>query len=66
LTGSRSKLVYAPLPADDPSQRQPDIALARQRLGWNPAIPLSEGLVKTIEWFRSMDLAHYRPPTPNY
>ena len=66
LTGSRSKLVYERLPADDPTQRQPDIALARKHLGWQPTVPLREGLGKTIEWFRSIDLGHYRPPTPNY
>jgi len=66
LTGSSSRLVYMPLPADDPRQRQPDIALARGRLGWQPTVPLREGLVKTIEWFRSIEPSHYRPPTPNY
>ncbi len=66
LTGSRSKLVYEPLPTDDPTQRQPDITLARKHLGWQPTVPLREGLGKTIEWFRSIDLGHYRPPTPNY
>jgi UDP-glucuronate decarboxylase len=63
---SRSKLVYMPLPADDPTQRQPNIALARKWLDWNPTVPLREGLQKTIEWFRSIDMGHYRPPTPNY
>ena len=66
LTGSRSKLVYEPLPTDDPTRRQPDITLARTHLGWQPTVPLREGLGKTIEWFRSIDLGHYRPPTPNY
>lgn len=66
LIGSRSKLIYQALPVDDPTQRRPDITLARQRLGWQPTIPLREGLMKTIEWFRSIDLDHYRPPTPNY
>ncbi len=66
LTGSRSKLVHEPLPADDPTQRQPDITLARKNLGWEPKVPLREGLAKTIEWFRTIDLGHYRPPTPNY
>ena len=66
LTGSRSKMVYHPLPADDPTQRQPDISLAREKLGWEPAIPLREGLERTIEWFRSIDVTEYRPPTPNY
>jgi UDP-glucuronate decarboxylase len=66
LTGSRSKLVYQQLPIDDPTQRKPDITLAKKHLDWSPAIPLREGLLKTIEWFRSIDLNHYRPPTPNY
>jgi len=66
LTGSASKLVYEPLPPDDPIQRQPDITLAGERLGWQPTVSLREGLIKTIEWFRSIDLSHYRPPTPNY
>jgi UDP-glucuronate decarboxylase len=66
LTGSRSKLVHQPLPVDDPTQRQPDITLAKRHLGWSPTIPLREGLLKTIEWFRSIDMNHYRPPTPNY
>ena len=66
LTGSRSQLVYRPLPADDPTQRQPDITLAGKHLGWKPTVPLREGLATTIEWFRSIDLSHYRPPTPNY
>jgi len=66
LIGSRSKLIYQPLPADDPTQRQPDITLARSKLGWEPKVPLEEGLAKTIEWFRSIDITAYRPPTPNY
>ena len=66
LTGSRSKLIRQPLPIDDPMQRRPDISLAERRLGWRPAVSLREGLLKTIEWFHSIDLNHYRPPTPNY
>jgi UDP-glucuronate decarboxylase len=66
LTGAGSELVYRPLPADDPTQRQPDITLARERLDWQPTIPLGEGLEKTIEWFHTINLSHYRPPTPNY
>jgi UDP-glucuronate decarboxylase len=66
LTGSKSKIAHEPLPADDPVQRQPDITLARERLGWEPTIALREGLLKTIEWFRSINLAHYRAPTPNF
>ena len=52
LTGSRSKIVYKPLPADDPTQRRPDIALAKAELGWEPHIRLDEGLQKTIAYFR--------------
>ena len=66
LTGSRSKLVHQPLPADDPTQRRPDITLATERLSWKPTVALRDGLAKTIEWFRSIDVTHYRPPTPHY
>ena len=52
LTGSSSKIVYLPLPADDPTQRQPDISLAKEKLGnWEPKVPLREGLIETIEYF---------------
>ncbi len=54
LTGSRSKLVFLPLPQDDPRQRQPDIAFARSSLAWAPAVPLEEGLKHTIAYFRSI------------
>jgi UDP-glucuronate decarboxylase len=66
LTGSTSRIVYRPLPADDPAQRQPDIRLAKERLDWEPTIQLREGLSRTIDWFRSINLDAYRPPTPNY
>lgn len=52
LTGSKSGIVFKPLPADDPKQRQPDITLAKERLNWQPAVPLTDGLQKTIEYFR--------------
>ena len=52
LTGSKSKIIYQPLPSDDPKQRQPDITLAKERLGWEPKVGLKDGLVKTIEYFR--------------
>src|SRR3984957_12247894 len=52
-TGSSSSLVTEPLPQDDPKQRKPDISLAETRLGWNPKIPLREGLKPTIEYFRN-------------
>lgn len=52
LTGSNSKLVYKPLPKDDPKQRQPDISLAYEKLGgWKPTVKLEEGLIKTIDYF---------------
>lgn len=52
ITGSKSKIVYLPLPQDDPTQRQPDISLAKEKLGgWEPKIPLREGLIKTINYF---------------
>jgi UDP-glucuronate decarboxylase len=54
LTGSRSKLVFLPLPQDDPRQRQPDIELARSSLNWAPTVPLERGLVRTIAYFRSV------------
>jgi UDP-glucuronate decarboxylase len=66
LTESKSKLVQMPLPADDPTRRRPDIALAKKHLHWEPKVPLREGLARTIAWFRSIDLADYRPPTPNF
>ena len=52
LTGSKSKIVYLPLPQDDPTQRKPVIDLAKKELGWEPTIPLEEGLKKTIEYFK--------------
>ena len=51
MTGSRSRIVHLPLPADDPRQRQPDIALAREMLDWQPNVDLREGLAKTIAYF---------------
>jgi UDP-glucuronate decarboxylase len=51
LTGSSSKLVFKPLPQDDPKQRQPDISLARRQLEWEPKIPLEQGLTQTVEYF---------------
>lgn len=51
LTGSKSKIVYQPLPQDDPMQRRPDISLAKKELNWEPQVQLKEGLTKTIEYF---------------
>jgi len=50
--GGKSKIVHKDLPADDPKQRQPDITLAKKYLGWEPKVPLAEGIEKTIEYFR--------------
>jgi UDP-glucuronate decarboxylase len=52
FTGSKSSLVYMPLPQDDPRQRQPDISLAREKLGWEPVVPLEDGLKETIAYFK--------------
>lgn len=54
LTGSKSKVVFRPLPEDDPLQRRPDITKAQQTLNWNPTVDLREGLTRTIEWFRQI------------
>ena len=51
ISGSKNKIIYKPLPKDDPKQRRPDITLARTRLGWEPKIRLEEGIQKTMQWF---------------
>lgn len=53
MTQSRSKITYEPLPSDDPTQRQPDITLARKKLNWEPAVSVTNGLQKTIEYFKN-------------
>ena len=63
LTNSSSKLINLPLPADDPTQRKPDITLAKEKLGWEPTIALEQGLQKTIDYFASLDLSRFRRPT---
>jgi dTDP-glucose 4,6-dehydratase len=57
LTGAKSEIVFKPLPVDDPRVRQPDISKAKSKLGWEPKVPLEEGLPRTIEYFRSLDAA---------
>ena len=52
LTGSKSEIIYEPLPTDDPQVRQPNISLAREKLGWEPSVSLDEGLARTIEYFQ--------------
>lgn len=54
LTGSPSPIVFRPLPEDDPKQRRPDISLARRLLGWEPRVPVREGLMRTIAYFREV------------
>jgi UDP-glucuronate decarboxylase len=54
LTGSKSKIIYKPLPSDDPMQRQPDISLAKKELDWSPKVQLDEGLIKTIDFFKTV------------
>ena len=53
MTGSGSRIVHQPLPSDDPTQRRPDISLAKQKLGWQPAVSVDEGLRRTISYFRT-------------
>jgi UDP-glucuronate decarboxylase len=57
MTGSKSELIYESLPCDDPTQRQPDISLAKKQLGWEPMIQLEEGLEKTIPYFEGLLLS---------
>ncbi len=55
LTSSKSKIVFKPLPVDDPKKRKPDITKAGKELGWKPGVPLEEGLKETIEWFKKIE-----------
>ncbi|MCP4888406.1 MAG: SDR family oxidoreductase [Planctomycetaceae bacterium] len=66
LSGSNSQIEHQPLPDDDPTRRRPDISLANEKLNWAPSIQLEEGLQQTIDWFKSIELGDYRPPTPNH
>ena len=66
ISGCKVSLEQRPLPPDDPARRRPDITLAKKHLNWEPKVPLREGLKKTIDWFRSINIDSYRPPTPNY
>ena len=55
MTGANVEITYHPLPQDDPTKRKPDITLAQKELGWTPDIVLQDGLVKTIEYFKSIN-----------
>ncbi|MDA7949998.1 MAG: SDR family oxidoreductase [Pirellulaceae bacterium] len=66
VTDSSSKVRHEPLPADDPICRRPDISKAKQLLLWEPTTPLREGILQTIDWFKTIDQNQYHPPTPNY
>jgi len=66
MVGNDNKIIYEPLPPDDPTRRQPDITLARKYLDWEPTVSLRDGLSKTIEWFKTINADDYRPPTPNF
>lgn len=67
LVGGSSRIEVArPLPQDDPMQRCPDITLAREVLKWESKVQLDDGLRRTIEWFKSIDMTLFRAPTPNY
>jgi UDP-glucuronate decarboxylase len=61
MTGSSSRIVYMPLPMDDPKQRRPDVSLADELLRWRPAVALGEGLLKTVGYFERL-LGELRPP----
>lgn len=55
ITGSKSRIVYKPLPQDDPARRKPDVSLARELLGWTPSVSLEDGLRQTIDYFRNLE-----------
>ncbi len=63
MTGSASKIIHMPRPADDPTQRRPDISLAKAKLGWEPQVALRAGMEKTIDYFRRLNLKEFRRPT---
>jgi dTDP-glucose 4,6-dehydratase len=61
LAGSRSPIQFVPRPQDDPTVRQPDISYARAELGWEPKVPVEDGLIRTIEWFRARPVQSRNP-----
>jgi dTDP-glucose 4,6-dehydratase len=58
VTGSSAPVAFVPRPQDDPHVRQPDITLARKVLGWEPRVPVAEGMMRTVQWFREKDAPH--------
>jgi nucleoside-diphosphate-sugar epimerase len=62
LTGAATKIIFLPLPKDDPKRRRPDITVARDLLGWTPKIPLSLGLRRTIDWMSGQGMVPIRAP----
>lgn len=54
LSGSKSNIVFKPLPSDDPCQRRPDLTLAKEKLGYEPTVHVRDGLLKTIEYFKKV------------
>jgi len=65
VTGSKSKIIYLPLPGDDPKQRRPNIEKAKAKLGWEPKVQLREGVQRTAEYFRRLDMRKFSKPTPH-
>jgi UDP-glucuronate decarboxylase len=65
LTGSRSDIIFKPLPKDDPLQRKPDISLAEKHLAWHPDISLKDGLIKTIAYFKQIHGLFPTAPEPH-
>mmetsp|Transcript_71834 Transcript_71834/g.124574 ORF Transcript_71834/g.124574 Transcript_71834/m.124574 type:complete len:406 (-) Transcript_71834:81-1298(-) len=63
VTGSKSKIIYLPLPGDDPKQRRPNIEVAKSRMGWEPRVQLREGVARTAEYFSRLDLRKFKKPT---
>ena len=72
MVGNNNKIIYEPLPPDDPTRRQRHAELwGRSRVGsyhleWEPTVSLRDGLTKTIDWFKTINAEDYRPPTPNF
>ena len=64
LTDSKSSIIRKPLPPDDPTRRKPDITIAKDQLGWEPVVPLEDGLRQTTDYLAGLDMSLWSPPTP--